>query len=388
LHYAVRSQFRLLTLSSLPFRSLPALFGLGLVLALGVTWVGWPQDPAQAQPASARGGTKPPPVPVVTAAVREVTDVLAVDAIGSGQALRSATLQPPVAGEVASLHFKPGEQVRAGQVLVRLVSRRQQLDVDLAAARVDSATRLLARYAGTEASGAVPGSVVDAARNDLRSAEIELELAREALSERVLRAPFDGIVGLAQIDPGDRVSPDTIIVQLDDRRRLLLDFDLPEPYLARVKPGQVVSATSVAYPGQRFEGRVAQIDSRVSAETRTLRLRAELPNTDDLLRPGMSFQVRLALPGVRQLQVPELALQWGREGGHVWAVRDGQATRVPVQLVRRLEDTVLVDGALTPGEPVVVEGVQRLRPGRAVAAVAGDQATTSAGAPKPAASAP
>jgi RND family efflux transporter MFP subunit len=326
---------------------------------------------------------------VVTAAVREITDVLAVDAIGSGQALRSATLQPAVAGEVASLHFKPGEQVRAGQVLVRLVSRRQQLDVDLAAARVDSATRLLARYAGTEASGAVPGSVIDAARNDLRSAEIELALAREALSERVLRAPFDGIVGLAQVDPGDRVSPDTTIVQLDDRRRLLLEFSLPEPYLASVKPGQVVSATSVAYPGQRFEGRVAQIDSRISAETRTLRLRAEMPNTDDLLRPGMSFQVRLALPGVRQLQVPELALQWGREGGHVWAVRDGLATQVAVQLVRRLEDTVLVDGALTPGEPVVVEGVQRLRPGRAVVAVSGGVAgDRGPAAAKRAASAP
>jgi RND family efflux transporter MFP subunit len=349
----------------------PAWLALGLGMAgVAVAGLAWWWPGAHAQPTPPRPATAKP-VPVVTAPVREIEDTLAVDAIGSGQALRSATLQPAVAGEVASLHFKPGDRVRAGQVLLRLVSRRQQLDVELATARVDSTRRLLARYAGTEGTGAVPGSVIDEARSALQSAEIELALAQEALAERVLRAPFDGIVGLAQVDPGDRVTPDTPLLQLDDRRRLLLDFDLPEPYLARVKAGQPVTATSVAYPGRRFEGRLAQIDSRVAPDTRTLRLRAELPNTDDLLRPGMSFQVRLALPGVRQMQVPELALQWGREGGHVWVVRNGQAVQVAVQLVRRLEDTVLVDGALQPGEPVVVEGVQRLRPGRAVAAVNG-----------------
>ncbi len=125
----------------------------------------------------------------------------------------------------------------------------------------------------------------------------------------------------------------------------------------------------MAYPGRRFEGQVTQIDNRVDAATRTLRLRAELPNDDDLLRPGMSFKVRLALPGAPHLQVPDLALQWGRDGGHVWVLRDGKAEQVPVQLVRRLEGTVLIDGALQPGEPVVVEGVQRLRPGRAVLVV-------------------
>ena len=349
----------------------PAWLALGLGMAVAaVAGLAWWWPGVQAQPTAPRPAATQP-VPVVTAPVREIEDTLAVDAIGSGQALRSATLQPAVAGEVASLHFKPGDRVRAGQVLLRLVSRRQQLDVDLATARVDSTRRLLARYAGTEGTGAVPGSVIDEARSALQSAEIELALTQEALAERVLRAPFDGVVGLAQVDPGDRVTPDTALLQLDDRRRLLLDFDLPEPYLARVKPGQPVSATSVAYPGRRFEGRLAQIDSRIAPDTRTLRLRAELPNTDDLLRPGMSFQVRLALPGVRQMQVPELALQWGREGGHVWVVRNGQAVQVAVQLVRRLEDTVLVDGALQPGEPVVVEGVQRLRPGRAVAAVNG-----------------
>jgi RND family efflux transporter MFP subunit len=212
----------------------------------------------------------------------------------------------------------------------------------------------------------VPGSVIDGARSALQRAEIGLQQARQALADRVLRAPFGGVAGLPQVHAGDRVTPDTVIATLDDRRRVEVAFDLPEAYLARVREGHPVRATSVAHAGREFEGRVTQLDSRVSEQTRALRVRAELPNPDDLLRPGQSFRVRLSLPGAAHIQVPELALQWGRDGAHVWVVRDGQALQVPVRLVRRLDGSVLVDGALQPGEPVVVEGVQRLRPGRAV----------------------
>jgi membrane fusion protein (multidrug efflux system) len=334
-----------------------------------LAWLLWAQraPPAAAQPRAA--DTRDTRVPVVVAPARAADDALTVDAVGSGRALRSATLRPAVAGEVASLHFRAGQRVRAGERLLQLVDRRERLAADLAAAEVDIARRLLARYAGTEGTGAVPGSVIDEARSVLRRAEIVLAQAEESLAERVLRAPFAGVVGLPQVHPGDRVTSDTVVATLDDRRRLELAFELPEPYLARVGPGHPIQATTVAYAGKAFEGRVTQIDSRVAEDTRALQVRAELPNGDDLLRPGQSFRVRLALPGASHLQVPELALQWGRDGGHVWVLRDGKSAQVPVQLVRRLEGTVLVDGALQPGEPVVVEGVQRLRPGRAVAVV-------------------
>jgi len=311
-------------------------------------------------------------VPVVVAPAIAADDTLTVEAVGTGQALRSATLQPAVAGEVASVHFKPGERVRAGQVLLRLVDRRQQLDAELAAARVAQARRLLARYEATAGTGAVPASVIDEARSALRTAEVEQALAAEALAERTLRAPFDGVVGLPQVDPGDRVTPDTVVTVLDDRRRLWVAFDLPEPYLARLQPGHAVQATTVALGDAVIAGRVRELDNRLDPSTLILRVRAELPNDGDRLRPGMSFSVRLAFPdadGAGHLLVPDLALQWAREGGHVWVVRDGKAAQVPVRLVRRREGTVLVDGALSAGEPVVVEGVQRLRPGRAVQVV-------------------
>jgi RND family efflux transporter MFP subunit len=355
--------------STLARRAAWALSALAVVLA---AWWAWAPR-AQTGPAAGAAARGPAaaerPVPVVVAPAVAADDGLTVEAVGTGQALRSATLQPAVAGEVASVHFEPGQRVRAGQVLLRLVDRRQRLDAELAGARVEQARRLLARYDATAGTGAVPGSVIDEARSALRLAEVEQALAAEALAERTLRAPFDGVVGLPQVDPGDRVTTDSVVTVIDDRRRLWVAFDLPEPYLARLQPGHPVRATSVALDGAVVEGRVQQLDNRVDPATRSLRVRAELPNADDRLRPGMSFDVRLELPGDAHLQLPDLALQWAREGGHVWVVRDGQAVQVPVRLVRRREGTVLIDGALKAGEPVVVEGVQRLRPGRAVQVV-------------------
>lgn len=338
---------------------------VAVVLAAAAWWAWAPRaQPSGGAPDGANAVERP--VPVVVASAITADDVLIHDAVGTGQALRSATLQPAVAGEVASVDFEPGQRVRAGQLLLRLVDRRQRLDADLAAARVEQAQRLLARYDATAGTGAVPGSVIDEARSALRLAQVEQALAAEALAERMLRAPFDGVVGLPQVDPGDRVTPGTVVTVLDDRRRLWVAFDLPEPYLARLRPDHPVQATSPVLGDAVMAGRVREADNRLDPATRSLRVRAELANEDDRLRPGMSFRVRIEFAGDGHLQLPDLALQWGREGGHVWVVRDGRAVKVPVRLVRRLEGTVLVEGALKAGEQIVVEGVQRLRPARPV----------------------
>ena len=202
-------------------RHAPRLFAWSAVLLLigGLAWFVWgaraQQDPA---PASARAEVA---VPVVVAPASAADDAVTVDAVGSGRALRSATLRPAVAGEVASVHFRAGQRVQSGQVLLRLVDRRQQLDLQAADARLDRARRLLARYAGTEGSGAVPGSVIDEARSALREAEVARALAQEAIAERQLRAPFAGVIGLAEVDPGDRLTTDSVVAVLDDRRRLV-----------------------------------------------------------------------------------------------------------------------------------------------------------------------
>lgn len=235
--------------------------------------------------------------------------------------------------------------------MLRLQDRAQRLAVDLAAAK-----RPMARYESTPGTGAVPGSIIDEAQSGVELAEIALRQAREGLVDRVVLAPFDGVVGIAAVEPGDRVAPDTAITTLDDRRTLQVAFELPEVYAARLKTGQTLRVTSPACAGRDFPGRIDQIDSRVDATSRNLRLRARVPNPDDLLRPGMSFKVLLELPGAQYVAVPELALQWGRDGAHVWTVEDGKARQVLVRSVRRLDERVLIDGPLPVGTLVVVEG--------------------------------
>ena len=316
-----------------------------------------------------RGGGAAEAVPVIVAPVTEGSDGVVLDLLATGSARKSVVLYAAVSGEVAEVLFKPGQAVRAGDVLLRLVDRRERLAVDLAAAKADAARVAHTRLAAMQGTGAVPDTLADETRAALRSAEIELAQAREALSDRVVRAPFAGMPGLASVERGQRTDTDTALTTLDDRGELHLDLMIPEAYLARVQAGQLVQATNPAHPGRRFEGKVAQIDSRVDPVTRQVKVRAALPNGDDVLRSGMSFQVQMALAGEPRLSVPELALQWGREGSFVWAVREGKAVQVAARAVQRQDSRVLVDGDLTAQDQVVVEGVQRMREGRAVKVV-------------------
>ena len=338
-----------------------------------------------AHPLAVAQTASPPPtsapadtVPVIVTNSTETQDSVALELPGSGLAQRSVTLFPLVEGEVDRVAFRTGQQVKAGELLVRLSDRAEQLAVALAQAQLQTASLLARRLEATAGTGAVPEIEVEQAVAARRSAEIGLEQARQALSERSVRAPFAGVVGIAAVQRGDRVSPITALTTLDDRRQLVVAFEVPEAYIGRLRPGLAITATHPAYPTQPVGGRVSEIDSQIDATLRTVRVRATLPNTDDRLRTGMSFRVRLELAGELRLSVPELALQFGRQGAYVWAVRDGKAVAVPTRVVRRTGGLVLVDGALRSGEPVVVEGVQRLRAGRAVRVV-GKRSAMAAG---------
>ena len=326
---------------------------------------------------AAQAARAPEAVPVIVSPSTEMSDSVTLDVLGSGLAQRSVTLFPQVEGEVGRVLFRTGQSVRAGQLLLQLDDRAQRLAVDLATARLETASLLARRFESARGTGAVPEIEVEAALAAQRNAQIELAQARQALDELKVNAPFAGVVGIASVRLGDRVSPSSAITTLDDRRNLVVEFSVPEAYLARVKPGQPVQATSPAYPDAPITGTVREVDSRIDTTLRTVRVRATLPNADDQLRPGMSFQVRLVLAGEKRISVPELALQFNRDGPFVWAVRDGKTEVVPARVLRRSAGRVLIDSELRAGEPVVVEGVQRVRQGRAVRVV-GERSGTGA----------
>jgi len=218
----------------------------------------------------------------------------------------------------------------------------------------------------SSSGGATATARLEDAQTAYKVARIELDKARADLADRTLRAPFDGVSGLAQVETGDRIAEDDVIASFDDRSRILVEFDLPEALLGRIAVGQEIAAGTPSVEGRDLSGEITAIDSRVDPVTRTARIRAAIDNSADILRPGASFSLRIDLPGGSFPAVPELALQFSGSGLHVWRVRDETVERVDLRLVRRRVGTVIVDGPLAEGDAVVVEGTQRLRPGARV----------------------
>jgi len=347
-----------------------------IALLAGVGYAAWDQRArlsdltgisfSKEAPEQRRGGNVSDGVPVIVEPVSMVRAVDRVQAIGDGRAQRSITIYPEVSGIVSEIDFEAGDRLEDGEVILRLNDREARIAVQIAEAQVAEARRTVERYEELLNRNAIAMAQVDTARTALRTAELELEQAREALADRTIRAPFDGVVGIPQVEVGDRVSDATAITSLDDRSVILVEFEVPEIYLERIRVGQTITATTAGFSGRSFEGRITEINSRVDPQTRAVRLRAALENPDDVLRGGMSFAVKLVLEGGEYPAIPELALLWERDGAHVWAVNDGKAEKVAVTVVKRAQGRVLVAGNLAPGQLVVVEGTQRLRPGRAL----------------------
>lgn len=289
-----------------------------------------------------------------------------VQAVGTARARAAAAVRPETAGIVDAVLFKPGDFVAKGDALMQLEADDERLQVRLAEVAVREAEQLLARYRRIEDTGAVSDSAIDEARTQLEAAKINLEQARLRLAERTVIAPFEGYIGLTDIDAGGRVGQDTVIASIDDRRVLFIDFNVPEDVFGQLSAGKEVQATAFAEGDRPRTATVLSLDSRVNPDSRAFRVRAELDNSDDALRPGMSFEVRFDVPGRSYPVVPEAAIVWGSDGAYLWAVREGIAQQVPVQIVSRQEGRVLVDADLRKGTVIVAEGVQKVREGTPV----------------------
>lgn len=305
-----------------------------------------------------RGG---PPV-VVGVPVRQATINDQVSAIGDGRSVRSVTVTPYDPGRVASVDVASGSFVTAGTPLVHLDQEAEEIALDRARLTLEDARATLARNQLVGSRGVTEAQL---RQSQLAVAEAELAVrdATVALDHRVIRAPFDGWVGIVSVDVGDHVDSATELATLDDRSHILVDFRIPERFIAQIRAGLPVSARPLAQPALALDGEIVTLDSRVAADTRTLRVRASLDNAEDRLRAGMAFSITLRFPGETFAAVDPLSLQWGSDGAYVWVAADGKATQVPVRIVQRNDDAILVDAALAPGTRVVTEGVQVLRPG-------------------------
>ncbi|MDJ0813917.1 MAG: efflux RND transporter periplasmic adaptor subunit [Woeseiaceae bacterium] len=318
---------------------------------------------SEAPSSSPSGPATPRAVPVIAEPVRFEHAGTHIEAVGTSRALLSAEIHPAAAGEVVAVNFEPGQFVRSGDVLVELDSRQQVLDEELARLRLVDAERLYGRYAKSADTGAVLPTTLDAAQTAVETARVELEQARITLADRQVRAVFDGFVGGTDVDIGDRIGPDTTITTLDDRSSLLVSVEIPEAYIGELAGGETIELQTWSAATPAVTGEVVDIGSRIDPRNRTFVARARVDNSDDRLRPGMSFRVSIDVQGPRYAVVTETAVLWGSDGAYVWRIVDGLAVRAPVKVIQRREGRVLIDGDFTENDVIVVEGTQRMRDG-------------------------
>ncbi|MDX2257855.1 MAG: efflux RND transporter periplasmic adaptor subunit [Hyphomicrobiaceae bacterium] len=321
-------------------------------------------SPAEAQRAG-RGG--PPSEPVIAASDVEIVAMNErVAAVGSGRARRQVTVTTRVAGLIAKIAFEGGQSVKAGDPLIVLDSEPEAIAVETAEAQRAQAADTVARYEQLN-SGAITRVAKAEADTALKVADAALRRAREDLERMTIRAPFDGIVGLTNLEIGDYIAVGTAITTLDDRSTILIEFTVPEAAAPQIKPGLAVRANLLARSGQVYNGEVDQVGTRIDPVSRTLTVRAELPNPDLALIPGATFSVSVQLPGREAPQLPGMAVQWDRKGAYVWRIGpDNKVERIDVAILSRDGDRVIVDAKLAHGDKVVREGGDSLRAGQSV----------------------
>lgn len=324
-----------------------------------------------ATPAGGRGPGGPgggKPVAVTTTVVEPKPWTDAIEALGTAKANESVTISAKVTETVERVDFEDGDFVEAGEVLVDLSGRAELAGLEEARAAYKEAQQQLDRQQELVAQGTVARSQLDTQVALRDAARSRMDAIRARLSDRVITAPFAGVLGFRQVSPGGLVTPGTPIATLDDVSTIKLDFSIPETFLAAVKEGQSVTATSAAFPEREFSGTVRSIDSRVDPVTRAVTVRAEIPNGERLLRPGMLMAVKLYRPDRPALVIPELALTQVGSNAHVFRVKpDATVEQVAVRTgARRRGEVEIVDG-LAAGDRIVVEGTVKLRPGAKVA---------------------
>ncbi|MEW9614856.1 efflux RND transporter periplasmic adaptor subunit [Shinella sp. S4-D37] len=334
-------------------------------------------DAQEGRQGGRRGGFGGGPALVATkpVAMSIVNDRL--NAIGDGEAIRTVTVTPYSTGNLTEVLVESGDRVEQGQVIARLDSDEQRIAADQARVARESARQKLTRIESLKSTMSI--AELQDAQTAVQAAELALQNAELALRRRDITAPYSGVVGIISVNPGDYVTMSSAIARVDDRSEILVDFWVPERFVTSVRVGGAVTATAVARPGETFTGAVQAIDNRIDQESRTLRVRAKIENPEDLLRAGMSFQVTMRFAGDPYPSVDPLSVQWSADGSYVWRVKGDTVERVPVHIVQRNPDKVLVKAEIGEGDQIVTEGVQTLRPGGAVrtAAEQPDRRTTS-----------
>ena len=338
-------------------------------------------------PAGGARGARGQQVSEAVVANRDFSDTIRV--LGAARGARSVNITSNSTELITRVLFADGQRVAAGTPLVELQAREEDAGIIDARARVTQAEREYERYRVLAERGVAPRAIAEQYETALETARASMAAAEARRGDRMIRAPFAGLLGLSTVTAGTLINPGAVITTLDDTSTIRVDFPVPERYLNVLRTGLPLTATSDAYGGEAFSGRIALIDSRINETTRAITARAEFPNPGGRLRPGMLMRVAVT-QGQRQTPaVPESAIQYEGQGAFVYRIATGErgttAQRVEVGTGAVEGGFVEIVSGLSVGDKVVGSGLNRIQPNAPVTVAGAGAGARPGGASAPAA---
>jgi len=320
---------------------------------------------------------KPPPASVTVAEAKSEVIPNLLSAVGDLAAVHQVNVTSDVSGRVTDIMFTGGSSVKAGNPLVQLFDAPEQADLanfkaqaTVAQLSLDRAKQLASRQFG-------PQATVDQAQAAYDQANAGIARTQAIISQKLVRAPFDGELGVRHVEVGQYLTAGTQVVTLTDLSQLYANFTVTEKDSGQLKVGQTVRVGVDAYPDRVFEGKINAIEPQIATETRNIRVQATLDNPDHILKPGMFATTTVVLPEKPPVvTVPETAVDYTLYGDSVFLITEKKedsgntsltAVRTFVRTGSRVEGRAEISSGLKPGDRVVAVGQLKLQSGAAVA---------------------
>jgi len=327
------------------------------------------------------GGRRDRAAVIVTQRIDLQPMVDEIQALGTANANESINIQSRISSLIERIVFEEGQLVSKGDLLVELENNEIVAGFAVAEAALSESRSLYSRSQSLAETQAISASGLEQLLAQVQVDEAQVEAARARLDNTIIRAPFSGRIGLRRVSPGSFVNNSTIITTLDDVSQIKLDFSVPETFLTVLSDGMNIVAHSLVYPDRSFHGVVQSVDTRLDPVSRSVQVRAIIPNTESMLKPGMFLTVDLQRDRGNVLLAPEQAIVPEGSSQYVYVVTAGIAEKRAVILGRRIPGYVVIENGLSAGDAVVTEGTHKLQDGSAVEVLDQDNVSVDLGKP-------
>lgn len=320
--------------------------------------------------AVAQRGASKGPVAVIVAPVTIGDFADQVEALGTTKANESVVITADRSERITAIHFEDGQEVKQGDLLVTLDKTQEEAELRASEAMAAETQASYNRAKSLSGNSALPKATLQERLAELKRAQAETEALKAGLQSYEIIAPFDGILGLREVSVGTLVQPGDMITTIDDLSQIKVDFDVPSVFLSTLKPGLPISGIVEAFGDREFKGTIKTVNTQIDPSTRTVKVRAIMPNVDGILKPGLLMSINLYKNPRQALLIPEEALIKRSDRNFVYVVAQAEGALIAKQkdivLGARKPGMIEVLSGLGEGDEIVVHGVLKLHDGAQV----------------------